>query len=112
MHGKPLDEARYDASRWIVEPFHLFDCCMENDGAAAIVLVSAERARDLPNSQPVYLLGAAMGATTARSPARTTSRTTPAPASSAWRRTCTAWPAWARPTWAACRPTRTSPAAW
>jgi len=60
MHGKPLDEARYDASRWIVEPFHLFDCCMENDGAAAVVLVDAERARDFAQS-PVYVLGAASG---------------------------------------------------
>lgn len=60
MYGKPLDEKSYDSSRWIVEPFHLFDCCMENDGAAAIVMVSAERARDFPN-KPVYVLGAAAG---------------------------------------------------
>jgi len=60
MHGKPLDEAKYDASRWIVEPFHLFDCCMENDGAAALVLVDAERAVDCAR-EPVYLLGAAAG---------------------------------------------------
>ena len=60
MYGKPLDQARYDASRWIAEPFHLFDCCMENDGAAALVLVDAERAHDFAQV-PVYLLGAASG---------------------------------------------------
>jgi acetyl-CoA acetyltransferase len=60
MHGKPLDHDKYDASRWIAEPFHLFDCCMENDGAAAIVLVGAERAKDLAQ-KPAYLLGAASG---------------------------------------------------
>jgi acetyl-CoA acetyltransferase len=60
MHGKPLDEAKYEASRWIVEPFHLYDCCMENDGAAALVLVSEERTRDF-RQKPVYLLGAATG---------------------------------------------------
>jgi acetyl-CoA acetyltransferase len=60
MYGKPLDAARYDESRWIVEPFHLFDCCMENDGAAAVIMVPAERAGDFPN-KPVYILGAAAG---------------------------------------------------
>ena len=60
MYGKPLDEERYDHSRWVVEPFHLYDCCMENDGAAAIILVSQERARDF-KSKPVYVLGAAAG---------------------------------------------------
>lgn len=60
MYGKPLDAAKYDASRWIVEPFHLYDCCMENDGAAALILVSQERARDF-RQKPAYVLGAAVG---------------------------------------------------
>lgn len=61
MYGKPLTEEKYDQSRWITEPFHLYDCCMENDGAAAVVLVSSERARDLKQT-PAFVLGAAIGA--------------------------------------------------
>ncbi len=60
MHGRPLTQDAYDQSRWIVEPFRLFDCCMENDGAAALILVSAERARDM-RQRPAYLLGVAQG---------------------------------------------------
>ncbi len=60
MHGRELTEEAYDQSRWIVEPYHLFDCCMENDGAAAMVLTSAERARDLKHP-PAYILAAAQG---------------------------------------------------
>ena len=60
MNGRPLDEAAYDASRWITEPFHLFDCCLENDGAAAMVLVSAERAKDFGHP-PCYVLAAVSG---------------------------------------------------
>lgn len=60
MHGRPLTEDKYDNSRWIVEPFRLYDCCLENDGAAAMIFVSAEKAKDLAH-KPAYLLGAAQG---------------------------------------------------
>jgi hypothetical protein len=71
MHGKPLDAARYDASRWIVEPFHLYDCCMENDGAAARCWSRRTRARPEAASRPTCWAWP-WAATTARSPARTT----------------------------------------
>ena len=60
MYGRPLSREEYDKSRWIVEPFHLFDCCMENDGAAALIVMSAERARDVCE-KPAYVLGGAHG---------------------------------------------------
>ena len=60
MYGRPLTEEKYDDSRWIVEPFHLFDCCLENDGAAAMIVVPAERAEDYAH-KPTYLLGAVSG---------------------------------------------------
>ena len=61
MYGRPLTEEGYDEIRWITEPFHLYDCCQENDGAAALILVPAERAKDLKQT-PAYVLGAAIGA--------------------------------------------------
>ena len=60
MHGRPLSGEDYDNSRWIVEPFRLFDCCLENDGAAALLLVPAERAKDFRHA-PAYIMGVATG---------------------------------------------------
>lgn len=60
-YGTSFDHEAYQSSRFIAEPFHLFDCSRENDGAGAVLLVSAERARDLARP-PVYLLGVTQGA--------------------------------------------------
>jgi acetyl-CoA acetyltransferase len=56
-----LDAATYDESRWISEPYHLFDCSRESDAGVAVIMTSVERARDLRQT-PAYLLGAPMGA--------------------------------------------------
>jgi len=62
-YGQTFDVETLRTSRLIAEPFHLFDCSRENDGAGALLLVSAERARDLAKP-PVYLLGCTQGAQT------------------------------------------------
>ena len=50
----------YLASRMIADPLRLFDCCLETDGALAMVLTTAERAADL-DVVPAHLTGYAMG---------------------------------------------------
>jgi acetyl-CoA acetyltransferase len=54
MKDKPLTREQYMAARWISEPLCLFDNCLETDGALAVVIVAAERARDL-RQPPVYV---------------------------------------------------------
>jgi acetyl-CoA acetyltransferase len=61
FYGRPISLDDHQASRWIVEPLRLLDCCQESDGAVAVVVTSLERARDL-RQPPAVIAGAAQGA--------------------------------------------------
>ncbi|MFD9486988.1 lipid-transfer protein [Streptomyces sp. NPDC059991] len=61
FYGRPITPADHAASRWIVEPLRLLDCCQETDGGQAIVVTTAERARDL-RRPPAVITAAAQGA--------------------------------------------------
>jgi acetyl-CoA acetyltransferase len=60
FYGKPITLEEHQASRLIVDPLRLLDCCQETDGGQAMVIVSTERARDLKHP-PVVVRGAAQG---------------------------------------------------
>jgi acetyl-CoA acetyltransferase len=60
FYEQPITLAQHQASRFIVEPLHLLDCCQETDGGQAVVVTSLERARDLPQA-PAVIRAAAQG---------------------------------------------------
>jgi acetyl-CoA acetyltransferase len=60
MRDRPLTLDDYRASRWIVEPFHVYDCCLVSNGGLAVVVTNAERARAL-RKPPVYIWGMGQG---------------------------------------------------
>jgi acetyl-CoA acetyltransferase len=55
FYDRPMTWDDYEHARWISKPIRLFDMCLENDGACALVLVDAERARAL-RADPIYVL--------------------------------------------------------
>ncbi|MQY02210.1 thiolase family protein [Actinomadura macrotermitis] len=57
---EPITLADHQASRWVAEPLHLLDCCLVSNGAIAVIVTSAGRARDL--AQPaVHVWGWGQG---------------------------------------------------
>jgi acetyl-CoA acetyltransferase len=60
MGQRPMTLADHQASPLIADPFRLFDCCLESDGACAVVVTTAERARDC-RAHAVELLASAQG---------------------------------------------------
>jgi len=61
FYEKPITLLDHQESRVIVDPLRLLDCCQESDGAVAVVVTSAERARDLQRT-PALIRAAAQGA--------------------------------------------------
>jgi acetyl-CoA acetyltransferase len=57
---EPITLEDYHASRWIIEPLHLLDCCLVSNGAVAVIVSGADEARDMPQP-PVYVLGMGQG---------------------------------------------------
>lgn len=65
FHARRLTLAEHQQSRYVVEPLRLYDCCLETDGAGAIVLTSAARAPDL-RQRPAFVSAAVQGSATTR----------------------------------------------
>jgi acetyl-CoA acetyltransferase len=58
MYRDPLTVDDVVSSRMIADPLHKLDCCVISDGGGALIMTTAERARDLRQA-PVFVLGAA-----------------------------------------------------
>jgi len=61
FYERPITLEDHQRSRWICKPLRLLDCCMESDGAVAVVVASSEQARDL-RQRPALIRAAAQGA--------------------------------------------------
>ena len=61
MGGRAMTMEDYLNAPWIAQPYRLLDCCLETDGAAAVIVTTAERAKALTGHKPVYISGVAEG---------------------------------------------------
>ncbi len=59
-YRKPMTLEDHQNSRWVVEPLHLLDCTSIQDGAAAVLVTTVERAKDL-KKPPIYIQGHGQG---------------------------------------------------
>jgi acetyl-CoA acetyltransferase len=79
----PLTMDAYLASPWVVDPLRRDDCALVSDGAGAVVVMSARRARELGVPAPVPVLGFGHGQTSFELPQRQTLTSTQAVRSAA-----------------------------
>ena len=56
MYGEIITIEDVINSRIICYPFHLLECCLVTDGGGALIITSADRAKDFP-TKPVYIIG-------------------------------------------------------
>ena len=60
-YGQPITLADHQASKMVVDPFRMLDCCRDTDGGVVLLLASAERAKALAKARPIHLLGMGFG---------------------------------------------------
>jgi acetyl-CoA acetyltransferase len=60
LRQAPMSLDDHQTSRMIADPLRLFDCCLESDGGAAVIVSASERAKDMV-SKPAYIMGVAEG---------------------------------------------------
>jgi acetyl-CoA acetyltransferase len=60
FYERPITIDEHQDSRWVVEPLRLLDCCLETEGAVALIVTTADRARDLRQA-PAFVRAAAQG---------------------------------------------------
>jgi acetyl-CoA acetyltransferase len=60
MHGRPMTIEDHQKSRMIADPLRMFDCCLETDGAVAVLVTTPERAKNLKQKR-VFIMAAEEG---------------------------------------------------